>query len=116
MGKICRRNSLFFFAGLLALCAVASIAYALSSEEWVSCKITRYLNTTNGTFDAGWKKFGLFKGCEQIKPYNIFGSVRDDCFEGSFNELCGIRCRKGTNKGGLHNRIPIYNSYTGTTL
>jgi hypothetical protein len=86
MGKTCRRNSLFFFAGLLALCAIAAIIYVFLSEEWVSCKIRRTppgtTNQTHETYDAGWKKFGLIRGCEEIKPYNELGSVRDKCFQG----------------------------------
>ncbi|CAB3993907.1 Hypothetical predicted protein [Paramuricea clavata] len=79
MGKICRRNSLFFFAGLLALCAIGAITYALLSEELVSCKIRR--NVSNKTFDAGWKKFGLIRGCEEIQPFKFGGSARDKCFQ-----------------------------------
>lgn len=85
MGKICRRNSLFFFAGLLALCAIAVITYALLSKEWVYCKLRRtLLNTTHDhePYDAGWKKFGLFEGCEEIKPQRFSTSVRGDCFKG----------------------------------
>ena len=83
MGKICRRNSLFFFAGLLAVCAIGAITYALLSEEWVSCKIRRNLsNMTQQMYDAGWKKFGLIRGCEEIKPFKFGGSVRDKCFQG----------------------------------
>ena len=82
MGKICRRNSLFFFAGLLALCAVAVITNALLSKEWVYCKLRRsLLNTTHKPYDAGWKKFGLFEGCKETRP-QLISSVRDDCFKG----------------------------------
>ena len=87
MGKICRRNSFFFFAGLLALCAIAVIIYAFLSQEWVFCKIKRNppgSNKTQETFDAGWKKFGLIRGCEEIKPFRGFDSVRDNCFQGIY--------------------------------
>ena len=83
MGKICRRNSLFFFAGLLALCALAAIAYAFVSKEWVHSKLRRSLvNTTFGPHDAGWKKFGLIEGCEEKRPQMFSSSVRDKCFKG----------------------------------
>lgn len=92
MGKVCRRNSLFFFAGLLALCAIAVIIFALVSEEWVHCKIMRTPPTENGTtqetFDAGWKQFGLIRGCEKILPTNT-KSERVKCFKGIYQGWTG---------------------------
>lgn len=90
MGKICRRKSFFFFAGLIGLVGVAVIIFGFISEEWASSELEREIKTDSSgknnktlTFAAGWKKFGLFKGCKTM-TYASYNSDRRDCYQGIY--------------------------------
>lgn len=92
MGKICRRNSFFFFAGLISLVGVAAIIFGFINEEWATSELERAIETNHTsaknnktlTFGAGWKNFGLLKGCKK-KIYAIsINSERRKCYEGIF--------------------------------
>ena len=81
----CYRHGVSLLTGVLAIVSAILLALAIGTTEWLRSDIIRIVkhgsNGTTETVDAGYKYFGMFRGCEEKKFGALFASRRR-CFEG----------------------------------